>query len=293
MEPIPFDAFQPGGGASPGKEGGWWVVGTAVRGTAHQRMNLPCQDVVGYRVLPGGILLAAVADGAGTASFSDQGAWTAVEKVLGHLEIALGGSMSGSSERLKGIMRDVFRTARETILQLAEESGVKPREFACTLAAAAVSPGVLVTGLVGDGVIIFRDSSGELFCATRLQRGEYANETHFLVEEDALEVAVFEVIDRPVNALALMSDGLVRLALKMPAQEPYLPFFQPLFHFVEMKAGDDDAVDRLAVFLNSARVNERTDDDKALVLAVARSSSGRAEFGPDGSNRAGAKKDSE
>ena len=65
-----------------------------------------------------------------------------------------------------------------------------------------------------------------------------------------------------------MSDGLIRLALKMPSQEPHPPFFHPLFGFTEAAAEEAGAAEKLALFLNSARVNDRTDDDKALVLAV-------------------------
>ena len=107
-----------------------------------------------------------------------------------------------------------------------------------------------------------------------MQRGEYANETHFIVQEDALDQLVVEVSDQPVSALAVFSDGLIRLALKMPAQEPHAPFFEPLFGFVRSVKNDAEAVDQLARFLASERVSARTDDDKALVLATCLSVNG-------------------
>jgi hypothetical protein len=69
----------------------------------------------------------------------------------------------------------------------------------------------------------------------------------------------------------VMSDGLTRLALKRPNNEPHPPFFKPLFAFVESSASSNDpaqANDALVEFLTSPRVCERTDDDKALVLAL-------------------------
>jgi hypothetical protein len=68
-----------------------------------------------------------------------------------------------------------------------------------------------------------------------------------------------------------MSDGLTRLALKRPNNEPHPPFFKPLFAFVESSASSNDgaqATDALTEFLTSPRVCERTDDDKSLVLAL-------------------------
>ena len=104
--------------------------------------------------------------------------------------------------------------------------------------------------------------------ASRLQRGEYANETHFITQVDALDQAVIEVLPQAVQGLAVMSDGLIRLALKMPSQEPHTPFFQPLFQFARAAIPEAEAVRQLEAFLQSERVNARTDDDKTLVLAI-------------------------
>ena len=42
-------------------ESEWQVIGAAVQGISHQKQGLPCQDAQDYRVLPGGVLLAALA----------------------------------------------------------------------------------------------------------------------------------------------------------------------------------------------------------------------------------------
>jgi hypothetical protein len=68
-----------------------------------------------------------------------------------------------------------------------------------------------------------------------------------------------------------MSDGLTRLALKMPSYEPHVPFFQPLFAYIEETSPANSNVkaeQQMAAFLASERVSARTDDDKTLVLAV-------------------------
>jgi hypothetical protein len=249
-------------------ERSWRAVGAAVRGVAHERLALPCQDAQAWRILPSGILLAVVADGAGTARFSDQGAQAAVGETLRFLEAGLKDGLPFDGREWEGLLRDAFCAAQQAVLDLAETEGESAREYACTLAAVAATLDGLVAGQIGDGAVVCQEDNGTLFAATRLQRGEYANETHFLVQEDALAQASIEFFDRRLNALAVMSDGLIRLALKMPSQEPHSPFFQPLFRFAASGAGDPGAEDQLALFLGSPRVNERTDDDKALVLAV-------------------------
>ncbi|MBE0695919.1 MAG: protein phosphatase 2C domain-containing protein [Anaerolineaceae bacterium] len=268
MEQRPIETPQASEIPQPLLERSWRAVGAVVRGVAHERLALPCQDVQGWQILPSGILLAVVADGAGTARFSDQGARAAVGETLRFLAAALEDSLPDGGKAWEDLLADAFCAAQQVVLDLADTEGEKAREYACTLAAVAATPEGLVAGQIGDGAVVCQEENGTLFAATRLQRGEYANETHFLVQEDALAQASIEFFDRPLNALAVMSDGLIRLALKMPSQEPHSPFFQPLFRFAASGAGDPGAETQLALFLGSARVNERTDDDKALVLAV-------------------------
>jgi hypothetical protein len=282
LEQRPVDIAPAGALAQPGLERAWSVVGAAVRGVSHERLDLPCQDAQGWRVLPPGIVIAVVADGAGTARLSDQGAQAAVSETLRFLEAALEDHLPEDGRAWEELLRDAFYAAQQVVLDLAGSLGESSRELACTLAVAIATAGGLVAGQVGDGAVVFQEASGELTAATRLQRGEYANETHFLVQEDALEQADIEFFARPLQSLAVMSDGLIRLALKMPSQEPYPPFFQPLFRFATGIASDSGAEKQLAQFLGSARVNERTDDDKALVLAVLTSPEPSADQGAGG-----------
>jgi hypothetical protein len=68
--------------------------------------------------------------------------------------------------------------------------------------------------------------------------------------------------------LALFSDGLQMLALKMPPGTPHPPFFAPLMRFVAQTRDRATAEEHLRGFLQSPRIAERADDDLTLVLAV-------------------------
>jgi hypothetical protein len=265
----------------------WQVTGAAAVGVSHRRAGLPCQDALAWRVLPDGTLIAALADGAGSARFSDQGAARAVETALDALEA--GAALAGDWETL---LQAAFDAARQSVLDLAagDENATAPveapddapaghaartpRDFACTLTCVVAAPGALAVGQVGDGALVASAAGEPLVTLTRLQRGEYANETHFLVEEDALDQLVIASLDRPVDRLALMSDGLIRLALKMPTQEPHEPFFAPLFRFAGAATDPAESAAQLVQFLDSERVCDRTDDDKSLLLAVRRPTHG-------------------
>ena len=113
-----------------------------------------------------------------------------------------------------------------------------------------------------------QDGDGSLVSTVRPQRGEYANEAYFLTMPQAGEYVEIQVHDLPAQALAVSTDGLLRLALKLPQYEPHRPFFTPLFAFIRGLHEEDLGVQQLADFLGSERVCARTDDDKTLVLAA-------------------------
>jgi hypothetical protein len=67
-----------------------------------------------------------------------------------------------------------------------------------------------------------------------------------------------------------LTDGLQRLALDFTARTPHLPFFQPLFAALRAAPDVESLAGPFREFLDSQRINERTDDDKTLVLAISR-----------------------
>lgn len=253
------------------KEFDWQVIGAAVQGVSHQKQGLPCQDALKYHCLPGGILLVALADGAGSATHADLGAQAAVQVSVDWLITRLEQGTPNECCEWAELIWETFQSARTAIEKLGEEHDEPSRSFATTLTCLVATPGQLIVGQLGDGAVVAIGADGALKTVTTLQRGEYANETNFLTQDQVLDLVAIQVIDEQVQALAMMSDGLTRLALQRPGDAPHPPFFKPLFSFVESSALSNDgaqAREALADFLASPRVCERTDDDKTLVLAL-------------------------
>src|SRR5688572_948273 len=63
----------------------WRAVVGKETGSSHLRVNLPCQDRALFEITPDNVLLAALADGAGSASEAARGAEIAVSSLLTHL----------------------------------------------------------------------------------------------------------------------------------------------------------------------------------------------------------------
>jgi Protein phosphatase 2C len=248
----------------------WRVVGASVAGESHLRNGLPCQDYQSSLVLPSGdgqALLVALADGAGSAEFSDLGARQAVEAALQVLENSLKTQDSRGLD-FESCMRSAFESAQQALFELAAGDEIPVRSLATTLTCIAAVDGFFIAGQLGDGSVVVQTGEDELVAVTHPQRGEYANETYFLVQEDALEHLQVQVLHYPIRGLAVLSDGLMRLALQMPANLPHAPFFKPLFAFAASVSDPEAATGQLASFLSSERVSARTDDDKSLVLAI-------------------------
>lgn len=252
----------------------WQVVAASVVGVSHEKVSLPCQDAHRWRILPDGRLLAAVADGAGSAERAEIGAAIAADAAIDYLS-RLGPSAPGEPicsdvQRSPEPLAGALRAARRAVEEEAERSGVELRELACTLIVAVAGPEGLSAAQVGDGAVIVANELGALFAVTRPPEAEYANETTFLISEGALETVQFGFFPSPVAQFAVFTDGLQRLALTMPDGAPHAPFFQPLFRFAANAADLEEATRQLALFLKSPRITERADDDLTLLLATRR-----------------------
>ena len=214
----------------------------------------------------------ALADGAGSAVHAELGAQAAVQASIDWLLTRLENERPTECCEWAEVIWAAFQHARTALERLAQGEHDEPiRSFATTLTCLVATPEQLIVGQLGDGAVVAVGEDDGLKTVTALQRGEYANETNFLTQDQALDLVAIQVIDERVRALAAMSDGLTRLALKRPNNEPHPPFFKPLFAFVESSASSNDgaqARDALTEFLTSPRVCERTDDDKSLVLAL-------------------------
>lgn len=253
--------------------GGWRYVAASVIGTSHEKAGGSCQDANDCQIyaLPTGekVLAAAVADGAGSAVCGGEGAAKTCHALLGLMKEHL---CSGNAIEL--ITKDTVNSWLTTIQILVEEEAKavsrERRDFACTILGLIVGESCAACLQVGDGVMVLADSEehsyGHVFWP---DRGEYANTTHFVTEDDAIEHLQFESVKRRIVEAALLSDGLQTIALNYQQRTAHEPFFKGLF--APLRTAEEgcsrELSESLAAFLSSPRVNEKTDDDKTLVLA--------------------------
>lgn len=249
----------------------WKVIRASVVGTSHTDSNLPCQDDCYADVMHStdglDYLVCLVSDGAGSAKEGGKGAELACVTARSSIEATLGNLRSTPLDETSVL--EWIKDIRRAIHEKADSKALTARDYACTLLGAVVSPNKAVFFQIGDGAIVASSgyAQGVVFWP---DSGPYANMTYFVTEEDALAHLHVTITSARIDEVALFSDGIQRLALSFEQCTPHTPFFEPMLNVlkrqnpVECEALDE----QLARFLNSSQINERTDDDKTLVLAT-------------------------
>jgi hypothetical protein len=240
----------------------WRVLANSAIGTSHRARRSVCQDANLYRLLPDGTLLIAVADGAGSASRSAEGAACATETAVNYLAERLAGT---DPSQVQALLSESLAAARTALESLAVD-GCNPGDFATTLLLTVITESHVSIAQVGDGAIVVQLEDETLHVLTRNGDSEYVNQTTFLTSTDFLSTACFA--SRPaegVRGAAVMTDGMQLLAVHHATNTAFGAFFTPMFRFAADPTSTDEG---LAEFLMSDAVCRRTDDDKTLVLTV-------------------------
>ena len=252
----------------------WRYAAARTTGRSHTRAGLPCQDRLACAVVGGDTLVAALADGAGSAKLAERGAEIAVEIAFQCLSRALDLEQPDYGT----LLREAAVEARKMVMAEAREHGSEPRDLASTLLVAVVGPAGGAALQIGDGVIVVNDREDHFCWVFWPQRGEYANTTHFLTDDDALQRLQVDTFPTKVVDVALMSDGLEPLALHYASCSVHEPFFRGMFQPLFDADGSNEISDlcgSLERFLSSERVGTRTDDDVSLILATRRQRKGQ------------------
>ncbi len=250
----------------------WKMLFESVAGTSHAQNDIVCQDyclVKEVSLESETVLIAVCADGAGSAAHADVGSRIAcetfAESILSELK---------RTPALRVLSRDdALRWLGEVRAQLsaqAETMEVETRQLACTLLAAIVGEKSAAYIQVGDGAIVVK-CDGDYRVVFWPQRGEYANTTTFVTQEDCANDACFESHESVVHDLAMFTDGIQMVALSYAQKAAHSPFFAALFEQLRSVADAHVLTVPMRLYLNSNVINQRTDDDKTLILAARKS----------------------
>lgn len=248
---------------------GWRWAGASRRGVSHAKAGTRRQDAFSSFLADGGAtLVTIVSDGAGSASHGGEGASlicrTMATALRGHLGTARG--LPGAEDLWRWIDE-----ARDRIGVAASARGLTPRDFAATMVLIVTSGDETLVAHVGDGTAVARHVDGGGWSALSWPaQGEYASTTFFVTDDPAPRMRVIRS-DLPIDAVAVFTDGIERLALDYAGLDAHQPFFRGMIAPLETAGApgmDRDLSAKLGAYLDAPAVCERTDDDKTLVLAI-------------------------
>jgi len=249
----------------------WKIIGKNVKGTSHAQSGKDCEDAVSYCMLnlpdTSEILVCCVCDGAGSARFAKDASVLVSEFIVS----AFAKQIRQEVEIDDVIIRQILETAFDKLSVLAEESNSPISEYSCTCLAAIVFEHKAIFLQIGDGVIVREDGSGSYTPVFWPYNGEYLNSTAFLVDDINFPFLKILCVGESIDEIALMTERLQNLTLNNESQGVHQPFFNDLFKWLRMaKQPEHVAVlqSKLESYLDSPVINNRTDDDKTLLLAT-------------------------
>lgn len=251
----------------------WKYISSSVKGTSHEATNTPKQDnykACIFTIKGNNYLVCAVADGAGSAKHSDISSNFICKLFLRKTKFWL------ENNSIQTITREViiewftyFQKVMLRTVALYKLDSI--RDLATTLLFSIISETHNVFVQIGDGIIT-TNKENNMECIFIPQNGEFLNTTNFATQDNVKDIFMFKTTNEPVNKIAMHTDGIEQIAFDFANQKPFTPFFTPFFNAVE-KLEDFGYSEKLSkqleMFLQSDRVNKKTDDDKTLFIAVA------------------------
>ena len=242
----------------------WRWASASVIGTSHIQRSDRLQDAYAVSKIGNDCIFAVVSDGAGSAKFGAYGAWLTCRFLTVRFREWLHDSPElPSDEKLV----DWIDELRDWISAIAARRESMPRQFAATLVAVFVAPSETLVLHIGDSAVVGR-KEGEWDVLCWPENGEYASSTYFVTDDPEPRLNIIRK-PREHDAFALFSDGVGDLALSHLEQAAYSRFFAPMLRPVDASPGEGRLAElsaKLATYLASPSVCERTDDDKTLIL---------------------------
>jgi len=253
--------------------GKWRYAHGSVIGLAHLNQQTECQDRFVCRTIEtdsdGEVLIAAVADGAGSTTDGQTGAEIACEFFVDQTTEFLKSGIASVSSLNEDFGKRWIIFFQSRIADLARENEKEMRDYASTFVGAVVGESGAAFYQVGDGGAVFSgDGKAETYqFAIEPNESEYVNMTEFLTDDQAANSLRFRFIEQAFEDLILFSDGIFAVAVDYQTSQPHEPFLMPMIAPLRGGNADEGLNEKLEKFLASPKLNEKTDDDKTLILA--------------------------
>lgn len=246
----------------------WELYGMSIQGEGHIQSDLPCQDFHSIEVLDTekGVGVAVVSDGAGSKSNSDKGSQFVCEQTILHLKEAIL-KLGWTAENYpcpaswNKVCRLIVQLIQNDLFEFAEKNQCSFDSLGATWMMLFYTPEKTYFAHIGDGRagVLTQDGWKTILIP---HKGEEANQTVFItnkVLEEGLEISGVEVpetivIDEPINAFVLMSDGC-EAGLWMKNKKEILPDGD--YRYVQLNMPFTPALDDILMKMQKCERSQR------------------------------------
>ena len=243
----------------------WKAIACSCIGVLHQQNQLPNQDYADYVIVDETTLIGAVSDGSGSAKYSEEGAQVAVKTSIDYLKN--NATDLTSEEEINTQLIQLVTEVRADLEKKAQELDCRFEDLACTLMVFTATPQRLAAMQIGDGFMVIRPQDNDFELLFTPDKGEYANETYFITAQNAEQNVRMKILEEEVSFICVATDGLEKVAIKIQNDQPFTPFFTPLEQYI-LTTPNLETDEYLEQFLNSERLNAKTQDDKTILLGL-------------------------
>lgn len=192
----------------------WRLAGASRRGKMHAHQGTYREDAMDMAVVDSWHI-AAVADGAGSCSFSRVGSGLATRAAVAEMKALLQAEAAPSQEWLSEALRKSLQAAHAALQREAEERGRPLKDFSATflLLVHGLIDGQHVVGSiqVGDGLLALQMEDETIVPLAERDSGAFGGETSFLTSRPAehwVERSTVRALDGPPAFLVAMTDGV-------------------------------------------------------------------------------------
>jgi len=238
------------------------------RGGGHIRNGSECQDRHAFHI-EGPNWYLVCCDGAGSAPHSGEGAEMSVRTAMRWLAKNRISRADAHPERL---LAKCFQSVHRRLCRFVDSQQESLSDFCTTLLVVVGNEHGLVAGLVGDGGLVLRKSSGEGTTLMRDNRPGPANVSAFITDEDflgSLQICRYparkDSTPASIDGVVGFTDGIESLVINRRDGKANRTLIDALIDNLQSK-GSKRAKKELISLLSSEPMRKYSDDDITVVV---------------------------
>ena len=245
-----------------------WVAAVDFRKGGDSHPGQPRRNFGKLEKLHNGVVIGAVADGAGSAASSHLGAKVSVRSGLAALradaDVLSTALIGGTQSPLEDLFAKVMETVGGAVWRAAAEENAAVSELATSLTVFFAGPFGLAAMQVGHTLLVYRARGGAYGHVFEL--ADNSNDCDYVTGPDAIDCMRIGFTRGPIEFLCLASSAFEPVSLEEGDGIPAEPFFQPLDRYASGALDDGDVHLGIREFLRTSQISREIEEDLTLAL---------------------------